>query len=613
MELFYIFFILLAAALFLLFLGRIKILRETISTGCSLVFFLSVIFLYGIKYSYHFTFLSFHFTFSLNPLSWFFLLLVSFFALLTTVYSAGADFKKGNLGWFYFIFFIKNLAMAGLILASDLLCFFVFWEIMSLFTYFMMVYNRREKDFKSGFRYLILSLLGSTLFMAALVSLNIYAGTLSYAGIAQYLLRANNVYLLFIFCGLAFSFLVKSATMPLHYWFPSSYSNAPTTFTSFLSTISSRMGVYGFIVLIYIFFPAAVSKWSLGHFFSIRYLLGVLAAFTMVVPTFTALMQDDAKKLMTWHAIGQGGYILLGIVIGTPMALAGGLFHILNYASYILLIFLAIGAVEMRTGETNLNKLGGLIKKMPVSFLAILFGIIGLAGIPPMNGFVSKWLLYNAALKANFPFLALAAFLGSIGTILSVYKFIHNIFLGQLREKYRDVKEAPFLMQVPMYVLMAVVWGLGIFPGLALKFIASVEVFLHVKPIAYSLGGVNVSSGHLNMLVVNITMMTGFLIAAGIYFLGRKRIIVSQYNNYAAGNFLNEDIPYDYNYHFYASLQRFIDELNKDLINRAVTFTGRVISIISDAVRKIFSGQLNYSVLYIAAAFLFILGGLFWF
>jgi len=613
MGLAYIFFILAVGAFSLLFLGRLKILREIISAGCSLVFFLSVIFLYGRRIAGSFHFLSFQFSFSLNPLSWFFLLLISSFMLLTAVYSTAADFKKENLNWFFFIFFVKNLGMVGLVLASDLLCFFVFWEIMSIFTYFMMIYNGREKDFHAAFRYLILSLLSSALFMAALVSLKINAGTLSYAGIAQYLLGAGNTYILFIFAGLIFSFLVKSAAMPFHYWLPSSYSNAPTIFTSFLSTISSRMGIYGFILLFYIFFPVAVSKWSLGHFFSARYFLGILAAFTMVVPTFTALMQDDAKRLMTWHAIGQGGYMLLGIAIGTPMALAGGIFHILNHGTYILLIFMAIGAVEMRTGETNLNKLGGLIKRMPVSFLAILFGIIGLAGIPPMNGFVSKWLLYNACLKADFPFLALAAFLGTIGTILSVYKFIHNIFLGQLPSEYNNVKEAPFLMQAPMYVLMLVVLGLGVLPGIALKFIASVEVFLGVNSLAYNLGGVELSAGHLNMLVINLVMLGGFLISAGVYFLARKRMIVSQYNNYAAGHFLNKNIPYNYNYHFYASLQRFIDGSNKDLINRAVKFTGRVVCSISDTVRKVFSGQINDSVLYITAALLIILGGLLWF
>jgi len=305
--------------------------------------------------------------------------------------------------------------------------------------------------------------------------------------------------------------------------------------------------------------------------------------------------------------------MLLGIVIGTPMALAGGFFHIINYASYILLTFLGIGAVEMRTGTTNLNKLGGLIKRMPVSFLAVLFGIIGLAGIPPMNGFVSKWLLYKSAISAGFPFLALAAFLGTIGTILSVYKFIHNIFLGQLNKEYQDIKEVPVLMQIPMYVLMATVWILGIFPSLALRPIAKIQMFFGREALKFTSSGVALNVGHLNMLVVNSVMGLMFLLAAVIFLVGNRRIIVNQYNNYAAGHFLNERVRYNYNYHFYPTLQRFISNYNKNIINRGVNIVAGFIERLSGSLRRVYCGQLNYYALYIGLAFFVVLGGLLWF
>jgi len=602
----------LAAAFLLLITGRTRILREVLAVGLSGLFLGLSLFLYGHEASFSLKLFSFQLSFSLNPLSWFFLFMVSFFTFLTVIYSARFDYQKNNLSWFHFAFFMKVFSMAAIVLASDLLVFFIFWEIMSLFTYFLMVQKGREKDFSAGAKYLILSLFASVVFLVVLVSLYFKAGSLNYLDVSTYLLRTNLSYAVFVFCGLVLAFLVKSASFPLHYWLPDSYSNAPTTFAAFLSALSSRVGLYGIILLIYILFSGDLSSFRLSHFVNLRYILGIIAAFTMVIPTFTALMQDDAKRLMTWHSIGQGGYMLLGIAVGTPMALAGGLFHIINYASYMLLIFLGIGAVEMRSGTTNLNKLGGLIKKMPVSFLAVLFGIIGLAGIPPMNGFVSKWLLYKSTIAAGFPFLALAAFLGTIGTILSVYKFIHNIFLGQLDGSYQKVKEVPFLMQLPMYVLMVMVWALGIFPSLALEPISRIQMFFGREPLSFSTSGVALSAGHLNMLTINFVMGAMLVLAAAVFLIGHRRIIVSQYNNYAAGHFLDEKTKYNYNYHFYPTLQRFIDSCNKEFINRGVDSIARGARQVSWFLRRIYGGNLNYYAWGITAAFLIIVGSL-WF
>ena len=116
-------------------------------------------------------------------------------------------------------------------------------------------------------------------------------------------------------------------------------------------------------------------------------------------------------------------------------------------------LLMAVFAVMYRTGTTDLNKLGGLVTRMPLSFLVLLFGIISLAGIPPMAGFVSKWMVYRSLLTEGMPLLFVASVIGTLGTILSVYKLIHNMFLGQLRVEHEDVREAPLSMLVPMLVL----------------------------------------------------------------------------------------------------------------------------------------------------------------
>lgn len=199
--------------------------------------------------------------------------------------------------------------------------------------------------------------------------------------------------------------------------------------------------------------------------------------------------------------------MLIGLASGSALGIAGGIFHVLNHMAYVVLIVFAIAAVEFRTGTTNLNKLGGLIKKQPVAFLALLFGIIGLAGLPPMNGFVSKWFIYRALILGGYPFLAIAAVIGTIGTILSVYKLIHNMFLGQLPERYNNVKEVPFSMQLPMWILMIVVFGLGVYPGFAMGLIAKIQGSLGLAVVPYSLTGIESGSGQLNMLVVSILLL----------------------------------------------------------------------------------------------------------
>ncbi len=149
--------------------------------------------------------------------------------------------------------------------------------------------------------------------------------------------------------------------------------------------------------------------------------------------------------------------------------------HVFNHATYQAVLFMSVIAVMHRTGTSDLNKLGGLVARMPLSFVAMLIGIIGLAGLPPMNGFVSKWLIYRSLMIEGSPLLFVAAVIGTLGTILSVYKLIHNTFLGQLRLEHEQVDEAPWSMIIPMIILCVIVFVTGYFPGLVLDWVAQAQ------------------------------------------------------------------------------------------------------------------------------------------
>ncbi|MEN8176612.1 MAG: proton-conducting transporter membrane subunit, partial [Pseudomonadota bacterium] len=229
-----------------------------------------------------------------------------------------------------------------------------------------------------------------------------------------------------------------------------------------------------------------------------------------------------------------------------------------NHATYQAALFFAVFAVVHRTGTADLNKLGGLVARMPLSFLTMLIGIIGLAGLPPMNGFVSKWLVYRSLMIEGMPLLFVATVIGTLGTILSVYKLIHNMFLGQLRVEHEQVREAPWSMTIPMLALSAVVFVTGFMPGLVLDWIATVQAALGLPVIAHHLGGAILPQGSLDMMWVVGVLFAGFGISTLIFYSGGRAKRVHQLDNYAGGHFLTAHVRYQYSDNFYAGLMRLI-------------------------------------------------------
>ncbi len=556
----------------------------------------------GTNFGYNLNFSSLSVNFNVTYLGYFFTLMITGLTFLTVLFYLKFMKDENAPRDFYIWLAIKTFGMLGVVFASDLFTFFLMWEVMSWSTYFVM--RKGENTQESSFKYLIYAVSSGMLLLVGLTITYNTFGTFDFAQIHNALSGAS-VSLLFllavIFIG---SFAIESAVFPLHSWLPDSYSNTFSPITSYLTGISTRIGVFAIIIFLFnIIGMENINKLVIFKGISLMYILGLISAITIIIPTFTALEQYDAKKLVTWHGIGQGGYMILGLASGTALGIAGGIFHIVNHLTYVSLILFSVAAVEYRTGTTNLNKLGGLIKKMPIEFLGLLIGIIALAGIPPMNGFVSKWMIYKTLILTGHPILAIAAVIGTLGTILSVYKLIHNIFLGQLPPEYNNIKEAPFILQIPIIVLMIVVYVLGVYPGIALSLIAKIQSALNLPAVNYTLHGVSKEVGELNMNVINLVFLGGIIVAYLIYLLGNKRRHVSQYNNYAAGHFLTEKTKYNFNYKFYAALDHVISPWKKRIIERTekaiISFTENF----GEYFRRIYTGNLNTYTMYILTAF----------
>ena len=588
-------------ALLIYLLGKISHkARDSFAVFISLVLVVMVAYFYGktIEKTFYFGFFGLPLVLRLNMLSWFFAIAISSLGALCTIFSL--SYMKGREGpdFYYLMMLLVNAAMLGIVLAGDLVSFYIFWEIMSWSTFLLISYNRGPA-LAAGMKYIIMSIVGYLAMLIGILSLYTTYGTLSISAISAAIAPASSGYILFILIVFSIAFGIKNAIMPLHTWLPDSYAEAPSPFTAVLSGMLTRMGIYGFLLIMYVI-VGAVSALNLGTgILKFNYILVWLGAITIVIPTFIAMLQNDAKQLLAWHGIGQGGYMILGIAFGTSLGVVGGIFHTLNHAIYIVLLFMSVGAVQYRTGgERDLNSLGGLIKKMPIAFIGGLLGISGLIGMPLTNGFVSKWLIYKTLIVEGYPFLAFAALIGTWGTILSVYKFLHNMFLGQLPEKYKDIQKSPFSMQLPMIVLSLAILLFGILPGIPLKVINAIVTSFGFESLNVSLWGIASETGTLN----TINIFSALLIAAiFVWLLFRstaKSIPIAQDDNYAAGAYIPKD-KYHYTVEFYNPLYRMIKPFLRDLIDEFYYRIASYIQTLSDSIRCVYTGDVGYYVMYV--------------
>ena len=583
--------------------------RNVLAVLVALTVAILTAFLYGHKAQvdyYTIRFLDVTLSLRTNPLAWFFAMAITGIGLCSIIFSLEYMKGKERLDFYYFAMLLVNASMLGIVFSGDLISLYIFWEIMSWSTYLVISY-KGGKAVAAGLKYMIMSVVGSCAMLLAIASLYVHCQTVEISGLASAMQDASVGYALFILVLFAIGFGIKNAIMPLHTWLPDAHSEAVSTFSAVLSGILVRMGMYGFVLIMYAILGLGFLQRFGSGLVSFGYIFAWIGALTIVIPTFMALLQNDSKRLLAWHGIGQGGYMVLGIAMATSLGVAGGIFHTLNHCIYIALLFLVAGAVEHRTnGVRDLDQLGGLVKRMPITFVACLAGICGLIGVPLTNGFVSKWLIYKTLIAEGYPFLAFAALIGTWGTILSVYKLLHNIFLGQLPEKYKDVKEVPFSMQLPMIVLSFAILLFGILPGIPLKAIGGIQSSLGLEPLQASLFAMPPEVGELNTINILAAVAAGCAVAYLIFRLCRKSRRVPQSDTYAAGSYVPVD-KYQYSANFYERVYQVIEPYVRDRVDALYSWVVEKSEGLFDNVRKVYTGNLNTYALYIIL-FLCVLG-----
>lgn len=379
----------------------------------------------------------------------FILAALAFFSLLVSLYSLGF-FKGGHK--LFAVYLLISLSLAnGAVLADHLVLLLFFWEGL-LLTLLGFIALGGKNSFRTATKAFIIVGVSDLCMMAGLALTAYLAGTAVISRIHLPMDISGGI----AFILLAIGAVSKAGSMPFHSWIPDAATDAPLPFMAFFpASLEKLLGIYmlGRISLS-MFALDSGSVWST--------VLMVTGALTILLAVLMALAQKNYKRLLSYHAISQVGYMVLGIGTCVPAGIIGGLFHMVNHSLYKCCLFLTGGAVEKEAGTTDLNKLGGLASRMPVTFITFIIAACSISGVPPFNGFFSKELVYEGALQRGMVFY-LAAIAGSFLTAISFLKLGHAAFVDQSRREEKAVHEAPFWMLVPMIVLAGICVLFGLF------------------------------------------------------------------------------------------------------------------------------------------------------
>ncbi|RKY31642.1 MAG: NADH/ubiquinone/plastoquinone (complex I) [Candidatus Omnitrophota bacterium] len=400
-----------------------------------------------------------------DELACFFLIVVNLIAFISTLYAIEYLEKLFTSKLRYYSLFLLMVGgMNGIILTGDFFNLFVFLEISVIAAYALVGFGCQSRELEAAFKYLVIGTVSSLFILFGIGLLYGKFGTLNMADIARFINKTGfDEAVKFAFVLLLVGFLIKSAAIPFHSWLPDAHPSAPTPMSAMLSgVVVKACGIYGLIRITYNIFGF---NEFIGNLFIF---IGILS---MMIGVLLAVTQWDYKRLLAYHTISQVGYIIIGIGIGTPLGILGGLFHLLNHSVFKSLLFLTSGSIEYSTGTRDLQKMGNLVKKMPVTSFASLVGALSISGIPPFNGFWSKLIIILAAIKAGKPAVALWAVIGSILTLASFSKVQKYAFFGKGEkfdeEIYNKCKEVPHLMKMSMVILsiLCIFGGLVVING----------------------------------------------------------------------------------------------------------------------------------------------------
>ena len=407
-----------------------------------------------------------------DALSLFFALLISTAVFVSCVYSIKYMEHDNNVPQYYTLFLMLAGGVIGLVLSGDIFNMFIMVEILTFAAVALTAFrNKFDGALEAAFKYLVVGCMGSTCILTGVIMLYAQFHTLNFAQLSELVPGTLNNATKLAFALLYIGFSTKAFIVPFHPLAADAHGTAPASISVLISGVLTKSGIYGIIRLTYFLFQSM----GLGK---MQFLLVFVGSVSMFVCVTMALTQHDFKRLLAYHSISQIGYVLTAVGLATGLGVSAGLYHAMNHTIFKGLLFLSAGAVMHATGTGDLDRLGGLAKKMPKTTVLFLIGAFSISGIPPFNGFASKWMIYQATYQkavetGNIGFLVvtIVALITSVLTLASFVKVSQSVFFGKLSPEFENVKEVPFGMRFAMGIFAVLCVVTGLFPNYVTKYL----------------------------------------------------------------------------------------------------------------------------------------------
>ncbi len=499
----------------------------------------------------------------------------AFLTTLSGYYYKGrrAGFHASTMSMFFGLFMLLS--------AQTMLQFFYAWEFMAIGSYFLLI--RGKKSMPHGYSYLMFSIGGSFAMLMGFAMAYLSSGS---AGMDA--LHHISVYPAVAYSLLLIGFMTKTATMGFHTWLPGAHGEAVADIHFMASAILLKAGVLGIIyVLLGMDLNTAYSHWILLT-------LGWLGILSSLIGNVNAAFQESAKRLLAWSSIGQLGYIVFGLSTMSHMGWLIALSLSITHFLYKGILFLIIGGISLKLGTPMMYKMGGMIRKMPFSFLAVLIAIITLSGIPPLVGFTAKWILYNVTVGNGLYFQGVIASFAGLVAFLYLFRLIFSIFLGQLKDEHRKVGEINIWFLIPVYLLITYIIVVSFLPGTLLGPIGDkLMAFFPENPIIWEGYLAKSELGYFNGTMIMNVFMTLFVVNFLILFLmNRKRAQkVEQFNIvYAAERPARPETTH-FAYNFFAPYRRAVGVLEYPFVTRFWSGLSDILHALSGFFRRVYTGN----------------------
>ena len=459
-----------------------------------------------------------HFTLRVDGFSAFMVGMISVLAFATSIYSisyAGEYDKRGagELGFFNNLFIA---AMLMVVSVANAFYFLIFWESMTLASYFLVIFEQEKKESVSaGYLYFLIAHIGTALIMLSFLILYRHTGSLDFSSFREGTLPQATKDMVFLLAF--FGFGAKAGIVPLHIWLPRAHPAAPSHASALLSGVMIKTAVYGIIRLCVDLLGAPVWWWG--------FVVLLFGAISAVLGILYALDERDLKRLLAYSSVENIGIILMGVGVGMigmainlpALAVIGflaALYHAVNHAVFKGLLFMGAGAVVYRTHTRNMNEMGGLARLMPWTGVIFLIGAISIAAIPPLNGFVSEWFLYQSLFTASLTSLSVmrvfgpifAMLLGLVGAMVAMcfVKAYGTTFTGPPRSQHaQQAKEVPFSMLAGMGILALGAIFLGVGAPIVTPFIGGIAAGLANVPAPMLANGMQVFPAQISQAVLS--------------------------------------------------------------------------------------------------------------